>query len=264
MTKISSPTPYLEAWREGSVGFLLLNRTDRRNALNRDMWAALPALVEALDSDPQTRVLVARGAGTEAFAAGADIAEFAAQRSNPDLARDYEALNGAAFKAFRNTAKPSIAMISGFCIGGGLALALACDLRIAAENAVFSLPPAKLGLAYPVDGLRDLLNAVSPAFAKEMLFTGRRYNAAEALKAGLVHRVVAAGRLEQETGELSAEISGNAPFTLKASKRAIDALAGRVISDDLAELAAACFASQDYAEGQQAFLEKRQPRFIGS
>jgi len=264
MTKISSPTPYLEAWRQGSVGFLLLNRPDRRNALNRDMWAALPALVEALDSDPETRLLVVRGAGSEAFAAGADIAEFAAQRSNPDLARDYEALNGKAFEAFRNTTKPSIAMIRGFCIGGGLALALACDLRIAAENAAFALPPAKLGLAYPVDGLRDLLNAVSPAFAKEMLFTGRRYTAAEALKAGLVHRVVAADRLEQEISAFSNEISGNAPLTIKASKRAIDALSGHVISDDLAELAAACFASDDYAEGQRAFLEKRKPRFTGS
>jgi enoyl-CoA hydratase/carnithine racemase len=155
-------------------------------------------------------------------------------------------------------------MIRGFCIGGGLALALACDLRIAAENAAFALPPAKLGLAYPIDGLRDLLNAVSPAFAKEMLFTGRRYTAAEALKAGLVHRVIAADRLEQETREFSTEISENAPLTIKASKRAIDALSGRRISDDLAELAAACFASDDYAEGQRAFLEKRKPRFTGS
>lgn len=263
MAKITSPTPYLEAWHEGSMGFLMLNRPDRRNALNRDMWAALPALVEALDSDPETRVLVVRGAGSEAFAAGADIAEFTAARSSPDHVREYEALNGAAFAALRATAKPAIAMISGFCIGGGLALALACDLRIASENAVFALPPAKLGLAYPVEGLADLLHAVSPAFAKEMLFTARRYGAAEALKAGLVHQVVAADRLEQETSELSAEISENAPLTIKASKRAIDALAGRAISDDLTELAAACFASQDYAEGQRAFLEKRKPHFIG-
>ena len=263
MMKITSPTPHLEAWREGPVGFLMLNRPERRNALNRDMWAARPALVEALDSDPQTRLLVVRGAGSEAFAAGADIAEFAAARSSPERVREYEALNGAAFAALRATAKPAIAMISGFCIGGGLALALACDLRIASENAVFALPPAKLGLAYPLEGLRDLLHAVSPAFAKEMLFTARRYGAPEALNAGLVHRIVAAERLEQETAELCREIGENAPLTVKAAKRAIDALAGRVISDDLAELAAACFASQDYAEGQRAFLEKRKPRFTG-
>lgn len=264
MTKIASPTPYLEAWRAGPIGFLMLNRPERRNALNREMWAALPDLVAALDHDPETRVIVLRGAGTEAFAAGADISEFAENRANPELARDYEALNGKAFAALRATAKPAVAMISGFCIGGGLALALACDLRIAGKGALFALPPARLGLAYPVDGLSDLLHAVSPAFAKEMLFTARRYKAEEALKAGLVHRVVPEDRLDAEIGALAAEIADNAPLTIKASKRAIDALAGRPVAEDLSALAAACFASADYAEGQRAFLEKRKPRFTGS
>jgi enoyl-CoA hydratase len=264
MTKIASPTPFLEAWRDGPIGYLTLNRPDRRNALNREMWAALPDLVAALDGDPETRLIVLRGAGTEAFAAGADISEFAENRANPELARDYEALNGKAFAALRATAKPAVAMISGFCIGGGLALALACDLRIAGEDALFALPPARLGLAYPVDGLSDLLHAVSPAFAKEMLFTARRYRAAEALKAGLVHRVVAQDRLDAEIKALAAEIAENAPLTIKASKRAIDALAGRPVAEDLQALAAACFASADYAEGQRAFLEKRKPRFTGT
>lgn len=264
MIKIASPTPYLEAWRDGSVGFLMLNRPERRNALNREMWAALPDLVAALDSDSETRLLVLRGAGTEAFAAGADIGEFAENRANPELARDYEALNGKAFAALRATAKPAVAMISGFCIGGGLALALACDLRIAGADGLFALPPARLGLAYPLDGLRDLLHAVSPAFAKEMLFTARRYKAEEALKAGLIHRVVPQDRLEAETKALAAEIAENAPLTIKASKRAIDALAGRPVEEDLKALAAACFASADYAEGQRAFLEKRKPRFSGT
>jgi len=264
MTKIASQTPYLEAWRDGAVGFLMLNRPDRRNALNREMWRALPELVAALDNDPETRLLVLRGAGTEAFAAGADITEFAETRADPDLARDYEALNGKAFAALRGTAKPAIAMISGFCIGGGLALALACDLRIAADDALFALPPARLGLAYPLDGLTDLLQAVSPAFAKEMLFTARRYRAMEALAAGLVHRIVPKDRLEAETRALAAEIADNAPLTIKASKRAIDALARRQGSEGLDALAAACFASADYAEGQKAFLEKRKPRFTRS
>lgn len=264
MTEIVSPTPYLRAWRESSTGVLLLNRPERRNALSREMWAALPALVKALDSDPETRLLVIKGAGREAFAAGADISEFADARSAPEKVREYEVLNGMAFAALRNTSKPAIAMIQGFCIGGGLALALACDLRIAATDAVFALPPAKLGLAYPQDGLRDLLQAVSPAFAKEMLFTARRYGAEEALSAGLLHRVVAADRLEAEIGDLATLIAENAPLTLKASKRAVDALAGRPVSEDLAELAAACFASADYAEGQRAFLEKRKPRFTGT
>lgn len=264
MMKIASPTPYLEAWRDGPAGFVMLNRPDRRNALNREMWQALPELVAALDNHPETRLLVLRGAGTEAFAAGADIAEFAEARANPELARDYEALNGKALAALRGTAKPAVAMISGFCIGGGLALALACDLRIAADDALFALPPARLGLAYPLDGLRDLLHAVSPAFAKEMLFTARRYEAGQALAAGLIHQVVPKDRLEAETRALAAAIAENAPLTIKASKRAIDALAGRPVAEDLEALATACFASADYAEGWKAFLDKRKPRFTGN
>jgi enoyl-CoA hydratase len=263
MAEIVSPTPFVKAWRDGQVGHVMLDRPERRNALNRDMWAALPGLIEALDGDTATRVLVIRGAGSEAFAAGADIAEFAIGRANPGQAKEYEALNGKAFAALRNTAKPVIAMIQGFCIGGGLALALASDLRIAADSAVFALPPARLGLAYPIEGLRDLLHAVSPAFAKEMLFTARRFAAEEAFRAGLVHKVVAADRLAEEVARLCAEIGDNAPLTLKASKRAIDSLAGHPATDNPARLAAACFASADYAEGQRAFLEKRKPRFTG-
>ncbi|MGE0007851.1 MAG: enoyl-CoA hydratase-related protein [Parvibaculaceae bacterium] len=264
MTEFASPSPYVKAWRDGIAGHVMLDRPQRRNALNRDMWAALPALVAALDAAPETRVLVVSGAGSEAFAAGADIGEFAAARTDPGQAKDYEELSGRAFAALRNTAKPVIAMIQGFCIGGGLALALAADLRIAARTAVFSLPPARLGLAYPVEGLRDLLHAVSPAFAKEMLFTARRFTADEALHAGLVHRVVATDRLADEVAGLCAGIGGNAPLTITASKRAIDSLAGRPVPDDPARLAALCFASADYAEGRRAFLEKRRPRFTGT
>jgi enoyl-CoA hydratase/carnithine racemase len=263
MTDLASPTPYVKAWRDGAVGHLMLDRPDRRNALNREMWAALPGLIAALDRDPDTRVLVLQGAGSEAFAAGADIAEFAHQRANPDQAKDYEALSGNAFDALRNAAKPVISKIRGFCIGGGLALALASDLRIAADNAVFALPPARLGLAYPIEGLRDLLQAFSPAFAMVMLYTARRLAAGEAQRAGLIHRVVPADHLDREVAGLCTEIGNNAPLTITASKRAIDSLSGRPVPDDPAILAALCFASADYAEGRRAFLEKRKPRFTG-
>lgn len=170
MTALPSPSPHVQAFREKPIGWIVLNRPERRNALNGAMWDAIPPVARALDRDGAVRALVLRGAGSEAFAAGADISEFAENRGDSTAARDYEHRNAAAFAAIRGTAKPTVAMIAGFCIGGGLALALACDLRLAAENAVFSLPPARLGLAYPIDGLRDLLAAVSPAVAKDLIF----------------------------------------------------------------------------------------------
>ncbi|HLF21805.1 MAG TPA: enoyl-CoA hydratase/isomerase family protein, partial [Aestuariivirga sp.] len=166
MTELPSPTPHVRAFLDGSIGWLVLNRPERRNALNRAMWAAIPPLMKLLDDSVDVRAIAIRGAGSEAFAAGADISEFAAARADANAARDYEALNGAAFAAIRVSPKPVLAMIEGFCIGGGLAIALACDLRVTSETGIFALPPARLGLAYPVDGLRDLLAAVTPAVAK--------------------------------------------------------------------------------------------------
>lgn len=157
-------------------------------------------------------------------------------------------------------------MISGACFGGGLALALACDLRIASDAAAFSLPPARLGLAYPFDALRDLLAVVSPATAKEMIFTARRYDASEAKAMGLIHRLAPTALLEEETARLCQEMAAGAPLTHLASKRAIDAIAARpgaAPEAEIAALAAACFASADYAEGRAAFLEKRKPAFAG-
>lgn len=228
------------------------------------MWAAIPPVMKLLDDSVDVRVIVIRGAGREAFAAGADISEFAAARADADAAQHYEALNGAAFAAIRGTARPVIAMIEGFCIGGGLAIALACDLRVTGASGIFALPPARLGLAYPVDGLRDLLAAVIPAIAKEMIFTARRLDAAEALQVGLVNRVAA--DVEREARALCAEIADGAPLTIMASKRAIDAIAGSpaaLSAGELARLAAQCFDSADYAEGRAAFLEKRKPVFRG-
>lgn len=264
MTPLASPSPHLQAFLDGSIGWLVLNRPERRNALNAAMWAAIPPLMKLLDESPDVRMIVIRGAGAEAFAAGADISEFGAARGDAKAARDYEAINGAAFAAIRGTAKPVIAMIQGFCIGGGLAIALACDLRVADDSAVFALPPARLGLAYPLDGLRDLVAAVGAPAAKEMIFTARRIGADEALRVGLINRVAA--DVEAETRKLCAEIAEGAPLTIKHSKRAIDLIAakpGAASSEDIAALATACFNSQDYAEGRKAFAEKRKPKFSG-
>jgi enoyl-CoA hydratase/carnithine racemase len=229
------------------------------------MWAAIPAVMKSLDESADVRVIVIRGAGPDAFSAGADISEFGQTRANADAARAYEAINGAAFAAIRGASKPVIAMIQGFCFGGGLAIALACDIRVADGSALFSLPPARLGLAYPLDGLRDLVAAVGPATAKEMIVTAKRMKAREALRIGLIGHEFA--DLEPEARALCSEIAEGAPLTITHAKRAIDLIAGRPGHVDEAEvvrLAARCFDSRDYAEGREAFAAKRKPKFTGS
>lgn len=268
MKEFATPTPHLRAHVTGNTGFLILNRPERRNAINAAMWAGIPALMSRLAEEDAVKVVVISGAGDEAFASGADISEFAQNRTDAGQARAYEAQNEAALASIRGAGLPVIAMIHGFCIGGGLAIALACDLRIAAETSVFALPPAKLGLAYPVSGLRDVLGAVSAATAKDLLFTGRRIAAGEALRLGLVNRVVGASELAGTTDAICAEIAGNAPLSILAAKRAVAAISATTIPqdqlDELASLSDACFASADYAEGRQAFLEKRKPGFRGN
>lgn len=262
-----TPSPLIKASTEKPIGWLVINRADRRNALNREMWTAIPDAVARLDNDPSVRVIVIRGAGEEAFASGADISEFAEARNDAAAAKAYEELNGAAFRAIRSAAKPVIAMIHGFCFGGGLAIALACDIRIASDKALFSLPPARLGLAYPLDGLKDLLATVPLAVAKEMIFTAKRMNAAEARATGLVNDVTTAESLEAAVRQICSVMAENAPLTIRASKAALDHLAVRPGAVDMAgvqKLMQACFDSADYAEGRAAFLEKRKPKFEGS
>jgi enoyl-CoA hydratase len=264
MIKMKSPSPFIEASIDGSTGWLVLNRPERRNALNAGMWAAIPPLIRSLNENQGVRVIVIRGAGSEAFAAGADISEFAATRNDSAAAAQYEKLNGEAFAAIRGSARPVIAMVQGFCIGGGLALALAADLRIADRSAVFSLPPARLGLAYPLDGLSDLVATVGAPAAKEMIFTAAKFTAEDAFRMRLIDRL--ATDIATETGALAAEIAAGAPLTITHAKRAIDFLAKRPGHEDDAEvawLAARCFDSADYAEGRAAFMEKRKPRFRG-
>jgi enoyl-CoA hydratase/carnithine racemase len=264
MQPLHSPSPHIQAFRDGSIGWLIINRPARRNALNAEMWAAIPPVIKTLDDIADVRVIVIRGAGVDAFSAGADISEFGETRHDAAAAAEYETLNGEAFAAIRAARKPTVAMIQGFCFGGGLAIALACDFRVADGSAQLSLPPARLGLAYPLDGLRDLVAAVGAAAAKDMLFTAKRLKAHEALRIGLIDHAFA--DIEPETRDLCTAIAEGAPLTITHAKRAIDLIAGRpghLAEGDIAALASGCFDSADYAEGRAAFAEKRKPRFEG-
>jgi enoyl-CoA hydratase len=250
---------------EGPLAFVIIDNAARLNALTAAMWAAIPPLVAQAEADEGVRVIVLRGSGTRAFSAGADISEFEGARTG-DAAQAYDALNHAAFGAIMGARKPVIAMIHGHCLGGGLGLAACCDLRLADEAAQFAIPAAKLGIGYNARWVGPLLALASPSRVKELLFTGRRFNAGEALAMGLVDRVVASDALDAVTQALAAEIAGNAPLTIRAAKQTIDELTRHAASPDMAALdaaIAACFASDDYAEGRRAFLEKRKPVFKG-
>jgi enoyl-CoA hydratase/carnithine racemase len=265
MPDTPSDTPELRLQRDGEIGFVIASNPARMNAFTAGMWRDLPQLLAEAEADPAIRVIVLRGAGTRAFSAGADISEFDSARSG-DATDAYDALNDAAFRALSGCAKPTVAMIHGFCLGGGLAIALCADMRLADEAAEFAIPAAKLGLGYNARWVRPLLAAVAPHHAKEMLFTGRRFKVAEAKTMGLVNTVVPTAELEIRTRALAAEIAANAPLTVRAAKRTIDELTRNPQTPDLASLdaaVAACFASEDYAEGRRAFKEKRRPQFKG-
>jgi enoyl-CoA hydratase/carnithine racemase len=249
-----------------AVAVVTFNNPGKRNAVSNEMRAALPGLLEALQADPDVRVVVLTGAGDQAFASGADISEFAGRRTSPAARAEYDRGWAALQRSWRDLEKPVVAMIRGFCLGGGLLTALEADIRIASDDSQFGVPAARLGLGYGFPGVTTLVKAIGPAWTSEVLFSARRFSAAEALLMGLVNRVVPAARLREEVMSLAHTITQNAPLTVAACKAAIREASRSPDRRDLARVEAmseACFRSDDYREGQRAFAEKRPPAFTG-
>jgi enoyl-CoA hydratase len=266
ITQLELRTDRMIATKEGAIGWIVFNNPARRNAVSVAMWEALREIVEDYARDDSIRVIVVRGAGGKAFVSGADISEFEQQRSTPESTEAYRQLSEAATMTLHYVNKPTIAMIEGFCIGGGVSLALSCDIRIAETGARFGVPAARLGLGYELPGVRKLVDIVGPSFAKEIFFTARQFTSDEARDMGLVNRVVAPDELEGYVREYAATIADNAPLTVGSIKTIV----GEILKDDdkrdealCDRVVDQCFNSEDYIEGRRAFMEKRPARFTG-
>jgi enoyl-CoA hydratase/carnithine racemase len=243
---------------------MIFNNPARRNAVSIGMWEAMPRVLDEFAADPQIRCIVLAGEGDKAFVSGADISQFEAQRSGPEAVQRYEELADGAQAKLQTFDKPTIAMVRGYCLGAGLNIANVCDLRIAADDARFGIPAAKMGLGYRASSMKNLVDVVGAAFAKEIMITARQFTAAEAKDMGLVHRVVPAAELERFTREYCAAIAGNAPLTMRAAKRIVREVIRTEYDAALCRSwVKECFESADYAEGRKAFMEKRKPVFQG-
>ena len=263
---IKTSTERMIARKDGTVGWMIFNNPARHNAMSLDMWAAIPEIMDTFLKDPEVRSIVLTGAGEKAFISGADISQFEAQRSSAETVAHYDAVAAKANAALSDSHKPVIAMIQGYCIGGGLGTALRCDFRIAAENSRFAIPAAKLGLGYAYPGVKMLTDVVGPAYAKEIFFTARQFDAQEALRMGLVNKVVPVAELTAAITSYTDAIGRNAPLTMKAAKMAVEAAVADPKDRNLALVQAAvdtCFNSEDYKEGRRAFMEKRKAEFRG-
>lgn len=249
----------------GALGFLSFDHPERHNAISIEMWRAIPDAAAQLAADSTVRVVILRGAGDAAFVAGADISEFGLARSGENR-EAYDRDNQRAYAAIEAIDKPVIAMIHGFCVGGGVGLALAADLRYGADDARMGVPPARLGLGYSVSGIAKLVQMLGQARAMEVLYTAKRFTAPAALQMGLLNGVYPKPELEREVLALAETIAGNAPLTLRSIKLAVRELMRPESQRDLARAQAAvdaCYSSADYREGIAAFMEKRAPRFTG-
>ncbi|MGQ0544334.1 MAG: enoyl-CoA hydratase [Betaproteobacteria bacterium] len=252
--------------KRGAVGWIVFNQPQKKNAINDAMWRGIPEAMARFDAEREVRCVAFRGAGAEAFASGADISEFSKLRAERAAVSQYDGLLDRVLHSIQDSPKPSVAMIHGYCMGGGLEVALACDLRYCGRSAQFGIPAAKLGLAYSVEGHKRLLETVGHARAREIMFLGRRYPAEEGLAMGLVQRVLPDEELEKFTMEVLDTLIQNAPLSIANSKTQIEEYVKAAGQPDHARMTAAierCAKSADYEEGRRAFMEKRKPRFTG-
>jgi len=261
-----STTERVKARVDGPALHIRFSNPARHNALSVDMWEAIPPLLERALEDDRVRMVVFSGEGEKAFVSGADISQFEDMRAAKEAVKKYEQIAEAALEGIYEFAKPTLAVIRGYCIGGGVNVAIACDIRLAASNATFSIPATRLGLGYRFSAMRNLVNLVGPGNAKDIFFTGRRFDGAEAHRMGLVNRVAQPGEVESLLAEYTGTIGTGAPLTIKAGKRIIQEVLelGEDFDRDLCRnLILECFESDDYIEGRRAFMEKRKPVFKG-
>jgi enoyl-CoA hydratase len=261
-----SPTERVQTWLDETTLHIRFNNPARHNALSVDMWEAVPALLSVAEIDDRVRLVVFSGAGEKAFVSGADISQFEDMRAAKEAVTYYEKMAETSLMAILNFNKPTLACIRGFCIGGGVNVAISCDMRIAASDSVFSVPAARLGLGYRYSAMKNLVDLIGPGAAKDLFFTARKIDAQEAKDLGLVSRVCAPDALPALLAEYTSALAANAPLTIRAAK----AITAEILKpspeldiDKCQRLIRGCFDSADYTEGRKAFMEKRKPVFVG-
>ena len=258
--------PELITRRAGAVATILFSNPDKMNAVTYDMWSALPAAIAALDQDPEVRAIVITGDGERSFISGADISQFEKLRGTADAQAEYNKAVELAYRAPVQCSKPVIARIRGICIGGGLGLAAACDVRIASSDSIFRMPAARLGLGYSPAGVRRFMNVIGPANTIDIFVSARKFTAAQALQMGFVNQVFPVAEFEHEAAAYCTMVSENAPLTVAAAKFAVQQWLKDPSERDVAGavgMVQKCFASADHKEGRTAFMEKRTPKFKG-
>ncbi|MEE2778861.1 MAG: enoyl-CoA hydratase [Acidobacteriota bacterium] len=251
--------------QRGSVGHVVFNRPQRHNAISVEIWAAIPLALDRLEGDAAIRSVVLSGAGEKSFISGADISQFEKRRSSSEVRGYYDSVAGTANRRLIECPLPTVAMIQGYCIGGGLGVALNCDLRYASSDSSFGIPAARLGVGYHHNGVRRLIDVVGPSFAKEIFYTARRFDASEAQAMGLVNRVVERDELAALVDDTCGRIAENAPLTVRSVKTIVGELVrgGHADLELCEQVVRDCFGSEDYVEGRRAFMDKRKPVFVG-